>query len=473
VFDTFTINSVESLVFEGGYDYKIATDDANVGPGKQLVVSGSGLAAANHVEFDGSAETDGSFEFYGGAGNDIFTGGAGNDYFDANQGGNDRFYGGSGDDAVSFFGAYTKNDFVDGGAGSDRVYFYGDFGGLTLNAARMQNVESVTLGAGYSYTVTTADSLVAAGATMAFDTYYSLAGQSFVFNGAAERDGSFQLTGGKGDDQLTGGWQADTFFLNRAGNDVMSGGAGNDTFFVSSGFTAADRLAGGSGNDAVSLSQDLSGGITFAAQTITGIEEIGLYAGNGYKITTNDGNVAAGARLTVDGHFLGAGDVVNFNGTAESDGRFLVMGGSASDVLRGGAMKDQLAGGDGDDRLYGNDGDDILTGGLGKDLLYGGDGNDRFVLNDVAETTVAAFDRIYDWNAGDRISLSAIDANTTMAGNQAFAFIGAAAFSGAGQLRATISANTTVTGDIDGDGTADFKIVLTGAHTLNASSFIL
>ena len=472
VFDVTTLNSIETLQVNAGHDYKITTNDGTVDPGQLLYVSAGGLGAANHIEFDGSAETDGSFQFFGGAGNDIFTGGAGDDYLDAHQGGNDKFYGGDGNDSVSFFGAYTTADFVDGGAGNDSVYLYGDFaGGLTLTSARMQNIEGVTLGPGFSYTVTTANSLVAAGATMAFNTYYSAAGENFIFNGAAELDGHFDLTGGDGNDQLTGGVQSDSFTLNRAGNDVMNGGGGADAFYVYSGFTASDQLNGGSGSDTIYLSQ--AAAMTFNAQTITGIETIGLYAGNSYTLVTNDASVAAGAMLSVDGFYLGAADVFNFNGSAETDGRFTLRGGAAADVLRGGAMNDQLTGGDGNDRLYGNAGIDTLTGGLGADLLYGGAGNDKFMYGDIAESTVAAFDTIADWNAGDRINLSAIDANTNVAGDQAFTFIGSAAFSGAGQLQVTTGANTFVKGDIDGDGAADFSIRLSGSQSLAATSFVL
>jgi hypothetical protein len=49
----------------------------------------------------------------------------------------------------------------------------------------------------------------------------------------------------------------------------------------------------------------------------------------------------------------------------------------------------------------------------------------------------------------------------------------AVAFSAAGQLRVTTGANTIVMGDIDGDGAADFKILLTGAQILTAGSFSL
>jgi Ca2+-binding RTX toxin-like protein len=472
VFDSATIVSIETLSVTAGHNYKIKTDDGNVDAGQQLYVSAGGLGAANYIIFDGSAETDGSCQFGGGAGNDQFTGGTGNDYFDAGFGGNDKFYGGGGDDSVSFFGAYTTSDFVDGGAGSDQVYFYGNFaGGLTLGSSQMKSVESVTLGGGYSYTVTTSDSLVAPGDTMAFNTYYATAGQNFVFNGAAEVNGHFELTGGDGDDSLTGGAQSDRFFLNRAGNDVMNGGNGDDTFYVYSGFTSADSLNGGSGKDTVELAQ--AANLTFQATTITGIETINLYAGNGYTLRTSDANVAAAAMLTVSGSYLGATDVISFDGSAETDGRFTLVGGGAADILRGGAMNDQITGGAGNDKLYGNNGIDTLTGGLGADVLYGGLGNDKFVLDDSADSTVAAYDTIADWNAGDKINLSAIDAVAGVAGDQAFTFIGAASFFAAGQLRVVTGANTFVTGDMNGDGAADFQIKLTGSQTLTAGSFVL
>jgi hypothetical protein len=92
-----------------------------------------------------------------------------------------------------------------------------------------------------------------------------------------------------------------------------------------------------------------------------------------------------------------------------------------------------------------------------------------------------ASDRILDFEAGqDKIDLSLIDAISGMGGDQAFAFIGDAAFSNvAGQLRAAFDANAnlwTVQGDIDGDGTADFQILLTTTSTqqqIGAGDFLL
>jgi serralysin len=90
--------------------------------------------------------------------------------------------------------------------------------------------------------------------------------------------------------------------------------------------------------------------------------------------------------------------------------------------------------------LTGALGNDTLTGGLGLDRMNGGGGRDVFDFNRVVDTghTLATADVISGFvHGGDRIDLSTLDANASVTGNQAFTFIGAAAFSGnaTGQLR--------------------------------------
>ncbi len=133
-----------------------------------------------------------------------------------------------------------------------------------------------------------------------------------------------------------------------------------------------------------------------------------------------------------------------------------------------------MVGGNGDDELDGGaTGNDVLVGGLGQDSLGGGGDADRSVYTGVADSTVAAADTIEDFNTsgGDIIDLSLIDANTAAAGDQAFAFIGTGAFTGiAGQLRYQQSGGDTfVQGDVNGDGVADFMIMLTGTLALTGS----
>ena len=70
---------------------------------------------------------------------------------------------------------------------------------------------------------------------------------------------------------------------------------------------------------------------------------------------------------------------------------------------------------------------------------------------------------------GDRIDLIAIDANTTVAGNQAFIWGGSFT---AGHLRYN-TATGIVQGNVDADAAAEFEIQLTGGPALVASDILL
>ena len=147
-------------------------------------------------------------------------------------------------------------------------------------------------------------------------------------------------------------------------------------------------------------------------------------------------------------------------------------------TINGGGGNDTLVGGEGHDKLNGGGGNDGLYGGLGRDLLFGGAGHDEFYFASIADSGVSAAlrDRIKDFVQGeDVINLSAIDANAGTAADNAFSFIGSAAFSHtAGELRQfAAGANTVIAGDIDGNGAADFSILLVGSHTLQSSDFVL
>ncbi|HEY7384623.1 MAG TPA: hypothetical protein VH743_13220, partial [Beijerinckiaceae bacterium] len=75
---------------------------------------------------------------------------------------------------------------------------------------------------------------------------------------------------------------------------------------------------------------------------------------------------------------------------------------------------------------------------------------------------------IHDFNFadGDRIRLAAIDANETVGGDQAFDFIGTAAFSAAGQIRFfTTGSETRILLNTDSDSSAEAMIRVSGVHT--------
>ena len=177
------------------------------------------------------------------------------------------------------------------------------------------------------------------------------------------------------------------------------------------------------------------------------------------------------------------------------DGDDRLAGGDGDDTLHGGAGDDRLGGGNGDDTLDGGDdddilngdtgddsldggaGDDALVGGLGNDILKGGDGADRFVFNEASDSTSETADLVFDFNAfdGDKIDVSAIDANSWTLEDDAFAFIGDNAFSGtAGELRYVDSTYYGVLeGDLNGDGETDFGLGLLGVGALMAEDLIL
>jgi len=224
--------------------------------------------------------------------------------------------------------------------------------------------------------------------------------------------------GGSGDDKIVG----------NIANNHLNGGAGNDKLFGKSG---GDTLIGGTDND-----------------TLTG--------GNG-----ND-------------HLLGGkgNDVLNAD-----NGNDLLIAGSGADHLVGSKGADSLIGGGGADTLLGGDGSDTLYGGKGRDVMNGQRGHDTFVFKTVKDSTPDSHrDVIQNFAVGkDILDLSAIDAKTGVAGNQAFHYIGSHDFSNSkGELHALhFGNNIRVEGDINGDGHADFSILLQNVASLTAHDFIL
>lgn len=86
---------------------------------------------------------------------------------------------------------------------------------------------------------------------------------------------------------------------------------------------------------------------------------------------------------------------------------------------------------------------------------------------------LAAYFTDFHAEDGDRIDLRAIDADTSLPGDQAFTYVGAAQFTAPGQLRARLIANDTlVEVDIDGGG-ADMRLVVGSNQLIDANAFFL
>ncbi|HEU5019280.1 MAG TPA: calcium-binding protein [Pseudolabrys sp.] len=379
---------------------------ANVAFDQTMTVDASGLGSTTFFTFDGSAVKQGFFKIIGGRGADRITGGARYNTFDLSatdagaHGGADWVKGGDGGNQFIFGDTLTAADTVIGGADNQGSQNYLTIqgpsyaAGLTFSATTLQNIDQITLGVGYSYKLTTNNATVAAGKDLEVDARALSAGNSLTFDGSAETDGSFDLLGGSGNDVLVGGAQGDVLRLFNGGNDTVSGNGGDDVIQGYETVTSADHIDGGPGYDTLNLDGDYSAGLLLDGTWLKNVEAvdvgfIGAEGENGfYVLNESDSLVAAGQTLTVRGDFLSTTGFLQFNGAAETDGHFVLIGGAGHDTLIGGSQSD------------------ILDGGRGADTLTGGAGNDRYVYapGDGADT-------ITDFSAGagthDEVDLTA------------------------------------------------------------------
>jgi Ca2+-binding RTX toxin-like protein len=276
---------------------------------------------------------------------------------------------------------------------------------------------------------------------------------------------AFTGTGNGLANRLVGGNAVDTFY-GGGGADLLSGGAGNDLLY---GQGDHDTLDGGMGNDA------MAGGLGNDTYIVDTVGDVVVELGNEGidHVQTSLSSYTLPAHVD-DLTFTGAsfGAVTGIGNDAGNT--ILALGGD--DSLTGGNGPDKLYGKGGDDVLSGDGGEDLLIGGPGADLLTGGYEGDIFQINEGDSGLGSGADRITDFvQIVERIDLRGIDADTGTAGDQAFSFIGTAAFSGtAGELRyETDGVDTWVQGDVDGDSAADFEVVLTGGYPMVAGDFFL
>ena len=231
--------------------------------------------------------------------------------------------------------------------------------------------------------------------------------------------------GTAGDDVANGGGSGDAL-VGGTGNDVLNGDAGVD---ILDGGDGDDRLNGGAGND------NMTGGAgndTFVENAAGDVMVEAVGGGIDTVLTT-------AATSTLDANV----ENLTFTGA----GNFVGIGNLLDNVMIGGT------------------GDDDLTGGAGVDRMTGGGGNDFFIFDDGDTGVGAARDIITDFLGGagaqsDDIRLGLVDANSGVAADQAFTFIGTAAFSAVAQLRAVL---------FDSDGNGSLESTLIQGNTTGAT----
>ncbi len=481
--DTFVVDAAGDAVYEttsttstadaGGTDTVRSSVDFNLS-------STAGVRFVENLVLTGTGDIDGT----GNALVNRLTGNAGNNRLDG-RGGIDIMLGGAGNDSYV----------VD--VAGDRVF-------ETTTATSAVNAGGIdTVFSAVSFSL---DTSVAVGFV-----------ERLVLTGTANINGTGnalanRLTGNAGNNRLDG----------RGGDDVLLGGAGNDTYTVDAAgdqvfettTTASALDAGGVDTvlSAVSFSLDATAAVRFVENlTLTGTANINA-TGNALanRLTGNAGNNrldglggsdnllggagndiyvvdAAGDRVfetTTAASGVDAGGVdtvqsaVSYSLDTTAAIRFvenLALTGSANINATGNALGNRLIGNSGNNSLSSGDGHDNLIGGAGKDMMTSGAGLDRFTYTAISDSgaDAASADQIIDFTVAagdgsvfvDRIDLAAIDA---IAGggtsNDAFTFIGSAAFSAAGQVRISASgaADTLVEINTTGASGAEMAILLKG-----------
>ncbi len=447
-----------SLAANGSWTYVLANNNAAVdglSTGQTLtdtvtVTATDGTRQAITITINGVDDvrtgTSGADTITGTSGNDVISGLAGNDTLDGGAG-NDVLDGGAGNDSLT------------GGAGTDTATYASATAGVTVSLATtsaqntggagtdtLATIENL-IGSGFNDVLTGSNAANTIDGGAGNDTIDGGAGNDTLIGGAGTDTLTYasanagvtvnlsltaaQNTGGSGTDTLsgfenvTGSGSGDTL-SGDAGNNVLDGGAGND---VLDGGAGNDTLTGGAGTDTASYAS-ATAGVTVSL-----------------ALTAAQNTVGAGTdTLATIENLLGSG----FNDT--------LTGSTAANTIDGGA------------------GNDTINGGSGADVLTGGAGADTFLYSAVADSTPSALDRITDFVHGtDKIGLSAIDPNSSAAGDQAFQWGGNTA-TARGIWWSYDAANnlTHVYGDTNGNAsTIEFQIDLAGQIALTQADFVL
>jgi hypothetical protein len=264
-------------------------------------------------------------------------------------------------------------------------------------------------------------------------------------------------TGFSGDDAIRGS----------SVKDVIKGGNGNDRLY---GLAGADSLYGGSGADTLdggSGDDRMNGGADDDVYFITSSGDRAIEAAGGGWDTVY---------ATLSHRLAAEVEQLNMLTTQSATAN----GNSLANSIFGGAGVTAINGLEGNDYLVGGGAADRLTGGADSDLMFGGGGGDRFLFNSLAEFGPDTFrDTIGDFSQvqKDRIDLRLIDPDAGAAGDQAFSFVGSAAFTVDARFQVRFAAdgfgNTIVEIDANRDAVADHSLLLYGTLVLTAADFLL
>jgi Ca2+-binding RTX toxin-like protein len=457
--DVVTENADEGTdLVESVVTYTLGANLENLTLTGSKAINGTGNAENNVLQGNTGNNT-----LYGLAGNDTLNGGKGNDTLIGGQGDDNYVVDATADVVTELFGE-----------GYDIVT-------ATVNYTIGANVEELILGgtAKINGTGNATDNIITGNIS------------ANIITGLAGND---TLDGGGGIDTLIGGQGDDTYFVDVAGDIITElANEGTDSVMAKNSYTLSANVenltlvgsgsingTGNASNNNIAGNNSnnlLDGGA--GADTLTGLD------GNDTYTVDNTGDVIVEAasegydRVNSSVTYTLSANVeeLTLTGTSAING----TGNSADNELNGNSAANVLSGGAGLDEINGGDGADTITGGLDADTLTGGLGNDTFVYTALLDSKLQTdpygatygVDVITDFLSGDKINMSAIDANTASGGDQAFV-VDTNGTIAAGEVKIEFSGSiNTLSFYIDGDSIADMTIVVQSSFALTASDFIL
>ncbi|AOE85918.1 hypothetical protein THL1_3370 [Pseudomonas sp. TCU-HL1] len=313
------------------------------------------------------------------SGSDTLTSGAGNDRLEGGTG-NDVLNGGRGSDLYLF----NLGDGQDVINDDNASYIYGGVDVLRFGAGILASDIAVSrVGTGLLLSHSNGQDRVTVSNWFTENTgRYQLERIEFadgtVWSSAALSAQLLTLTGGAGDDVLTGVSADFTHVLSGGGgNDTLTAGAGNDRL---EGGTGNDVLNGGRGSDLYLFNlgdgQDVINDDN-ASYIYGGVDVLRFGAG----ILASDIAVSRVGTGLLLSHSNGQDRVTVSNWFTENTGRYQLERIEFADgTVWSSSQAASRASTDGNDVIVGTSGHDRLQGGKGNDLLQGGDGSDIYIF---------------------------------------------------------------------------------------------
>jgi Ca2+-binding RTX toxin-like protein len=300
------------------------------------------------------------------------------------------------------------------------------------------------------------------------------------------------IIGTTAEDILTGTSGSDTFDGLESGDTFVIGATSGYDIFADSGTTGIDRIVAQAKGVIIRLASGFGPASGIEEISANGFARVSIVAGNGNDVLDFSATVLTGiiAILTGSGSdsVIGSAGADAIRGNNSSD---QLWGGAGDDALYGGDLNDldpvrdawhgadgndYLDGGQGNDLLAGGANNDILLGGAGRDTLVGGSGADDFAFSSESDSLPGTErDQITDFAVGaDDIVLTAIDADATLEGDQAFSLDSDGGFS-TGEIRQTVTAGGLLLElNTDADPEADMAILVANVtNPLAATDFEL